>query len=384
MLQKAVLIIAAALPIAYAADVHIVEEIVAKVNGDIITRGEIEHNLKGMQEEARRQNVTGAQLAQAVKEMQQDGLRDQIDQLLLVQRAKDLSIKVDGDVTRRLAEIQVQAKITDPDKFRTYVREQTGMSYEDYRQQLTNQLLTQRVIADEISSRINIPENDLHKFYDEHKTEFVREEQVFLSQIVLSTEGKTPEQIAAIQKKATDLVARARKGEKFTDLARDNSDDVETARNGGEVGVRKRGEMPKQIEDLVFPLRRGSVTDPIKTSGGFLILKVDERFEPGQASFDEVKDQINQQLAVPKMQPRVREYLTRLRQDAFLEIKDGYVDTGAAPGKDTRWKEAAELKPQTTTKEEVAASRHKKFLKVIPIGKAKTSTGAAPAPAPPQ
>ncbi len=69
------------------------------------------------------------------------------------------------------------------------------------------------------------------------------------------------------------------------------------------------------------------------------------------------------------MEPKVREYLTKLRQQAFLEIKDGYVDTGAAPGKDTRWHEVVGLKPETTTKEEVAAHRHRpKFLGVIPHG----------------
>jgi peptidyl-prolyl cis-trans isomerase SurA len=282
-------------------------------------------------------------------------------------------------VTRRMAEIQVQSKITDPDKFHAFVREQTGMSYEDYRQQMTNQLLTQRVISEEISSKISIPDAEKRKYYDEHKTEYVREEEVYLSQILVSTEGKTPEQIAAAQKKAADLVARARKGEKFSDLARDNSDDVATAKDGGNLPPYKRSDhlMVKQIEDLVFAQKKGYVSDPIKTPLGLLILRVDERFEPGQASFEEVQEQVTQALAGPRMQPKVREYLTRLRQDAFLEIKDGYTDSGAAPGKDTRWKEVAELKPQTTTKEEVAARHRKRFLGVIPHG----SKGKPPAAA---
>ena len=100
-----------------------------------------------------------------------------------------------------------------------------------------------------------------------------------------------------------------------------------------------------------------------------MILRIDDRFEAGQESFDEAKDEIQGILARPKMEPKVREYLTKLRQQAFLEIKDGYVDTGAAPGKDTRWHEVVGLKPETTTKEEVAAHRHRpKFLGVIPHG----------------
>jgi hypothetical protein len=89
-----------------------------------------------------------------------------------------------------------------------------------------------------------------------------------------------------------------------------------------------------------------------------------------------------ERLAAPKMEPKVREYLTHLRQDAFLEIKEGYVDTGASPGKDTTWKDVAQLKPQTTTKEEVAARKKHRFLGVIPHGGADKPDAAAPAASP--
>jgi len=383
MFPRLFIVFAATFSIASAADVRIVEEIVAKINGDIITHGELEQAHQRALEEGRQQGLTGARLNDAVQQATKDSLRNQIDQLLLVQKGKDLDIKVDGDVTRRMAEIQLQSKITDPDQFHEYVRQQTGMTYEDFKQQMTNQLLTQRVIGDQISSRIAIPEADQKKYYEEHKNEFVRDEQVFLSQILISTEGKTPEQVAAAQKKAADLVARARKGEKFGDLARNNSDDTETARDGGQMPPYKRGMLRKEIEDIVFTQKKGYVTDPIKTPNGLLIVRVDERFEAGQASFEEVKEEVLQRLAAPKMEPKVREYLTKLRQDAFLEIKDGYVDSGAAPGKDTKWKDVQELKPETTTKEEVKARQKKKVLGVIPAGnKSKTGTGT-PATAPP-
>jgi len=381
MRSRLIVLIAAIAPLAQAADVRIVEEIIAKVNGDIITRGEMEQARTRLMEEAKSQGLTGAQLAEVVRNQDKNALRDQIDQLLLVQRGKDLDVKVDADVTRRLAEIQSQSKITDPDKFHDYIREQTGMSFEDFQQQMKNTLLTQKVIGEEISSRISIPEADLRKYYEEHQKEFVREEQVFLSQILISTDGKTPAQVAAAQKKAADLVTRARKGEKFSDLARQNSDDPATAKDGGQLPPYKRSEhlLVKEIEDLVFQQKRGYVTDAIKLPQYLLILKVDDHYEAGQASFEEVKEQITQKLAEPKMEPKVREYLTNLRQNAFLQIKDGYVDAGAAPGKDTRWKDVIQLKPETTTKEEVAAKRKRKLLKVIPLGAAKSAAGATPA-----
>ena len=380
MLRRFVVLMAAVLPLAVAADVKVVEEIAAKVNNDIITRGELEHRRLEIEQELRRQGLTGAKLADAVKQAERDALREQIDQLLLVQRGKDLDIKVDADVTRRLAEIQVQNKIPDPDKFQEFIRQQTGMPYEDFKQQLTNQILTQRVVGQEIGSRIAISVPEMQKYYEEHKKDYVREEQVFLSQILISTEGKTPDQVAAAEKKAQDLTARGRKGEKFSDLARDNSDDPETAKAGGFIGGYKRGLLLKQIEDTVFKEKKGYVSDPMKIEkpACFLIVRVDERYEAGQASFEEVKSEVEDRLREPKIEPKVRDYLTRLRAEAFLQIKDGYIDSGAAPGKDTRWQDVAQLKPQTTTKEEVASriKNRKKLFGLVPLPG--TTKAAAP------
>ncbi len=354
-----------------AADVRIVEEIVAKINGDIVTRGELEKNRNLLALELRGQGMSGAKLDTALRDKQKDVLRDQIDQLLLVQKGKDLNISVDADITRRLADIQVQAKISDPDKFHDYIREQSSMSFEDFKAQMKNTLLTQRVISQEVTGRMLIPREQKQKYYEEHKTEFVRQEQVFLRQILLSTEGKTPEQVAAAEKKAKDLVVRARKGEKFGELARDNSDDPETAKNMGELPPYKKGDMRKEIEDVVFKQRKGYVTDPIRIPTGFLILRIEERHEAGQAPFEEVENQIMEILAMPLMQPKVREYLTALRTDAFVQLKEGYLDSGAAPNKDTAWQDVAQLKPETTTKEEVKARKRRHILWVIPAGRKK-------------
>ncbi len=379
LFRRVVVITLAAFPLAFSADVRVVEEIAAKVNGDIITRGELEKTLKDNEQALRADGYNGSRLTDALNQVQSNALRDQIDQLLLVQKGKDLNINVDGELNREITRLQVESKITDPDKFHDYVREQTGMPFEDYRDFVKRKMLSQRVIGQEVSYRINIPEADLKKYYEEHKSEYVRKEaQVFLSQILLSTEGKTPEQVASAEKKAQDLVVRARKGEKFSDLVRANSDDVETARNGGQLPPLTRELLNKQIADVVFKLDRGSITDPIKVPQGLLILKVEERTDAGQATYEEVKNDIQEKLAAPKMEPKIREYLTRLRQEAFLQIKEGYTDTGAAPGKDTTWRDQAQLKPQTTTKEEVASRihRHKKLL-FIPIpGTTKKTTPA--------
>lgn len=387
MFRSIVVITASALSLYAAADtppIRVVEEIAAKVNGDIITRGELEKKRLEIEAAARQQGLTGPRLKEAVDGAFNNALMEEIDQLLLVQKGKDLNINVDNEVIRWLAEIQMQQKaahpeLADPDKFQSFIRQETGMTFEDFKQQKKNQLLTQRVIGQEVVRTINVPEVELQKYYEEHKTEFVRQEQVFLSQIVISTEGKTPAQVAAAEAKAKDLVTRARKGDKFSDMARDNSDD-ETGKSGGYIGAVPRGQMDKVLEDMVFKEKKGFVSDPVKRAANILILKVEERFEAGQASFEEVKNEIQERLVQPKVDAKARIFLSRLREDAFLEIKEGYVDNGAVPGKDTRWKDLAQLKPQTITKEEVAARRKKHILWVIPNGYAKT-TGSKAAPA---
>jgi peptidyl-prolyl cis-trans isomerase SurA len=398
MHRRIILLLAASISVAAAADVHTVEEIVAKVNNDIITHGELTRTRLEIEAELRQQGLNGAKLDRAVQEKSADGLREHIDQLLLVQKAKDLNISVDSEITKRLAAMQVQSKIVDEDKFHDFIREQMGMPFEDFKQQAKNQLLTQRVISEEVGSHIAIPESEKRKYYDEHKADFVRDEQVFLQQIVISTEGKTPEQAAAAERKAKDLVARARKGEKFADLAATNSDDLETARNGGELPAYKRDQLTKALADIVFKQGKGYVTDPIKGPSGYVIFRIIDRFEKGQATYEEVENEINERMIMPQMNVKVRAYLTKLRQEAFLEIKPGYVDSGAAPGKDTSWKDVAQLKPQTVTKEEVAAHRRRKrLLFAIPVpgtGDKKSagkpvqaaqpvSATAAPPPAPP-
>ena len=353
--------------IGLAADVRVVEEIVAKVNGDIITKGEIERSRQQIEAELKQQGLNGAALEKAVTERQNDALRDQIDQLLLVQHGKDLNINVDSEVTKRIAAIQLDTKIADPDKFHDYIREQTQMPFEDFRQKIKEQILTQRVIGQEVGSKINVPHAEIEKYYEEHKKEFVREEQVFLSEILISTEGKTAEQAVQAEKRAKDLAARLRKGEKFGELARQYSD-AETKENFGQLPPYKRGQLRKEIEDVVFKEKKGYITDPIKMPNGFEILKIEDRYEAGQAPLADVENEVQEKLYMPRMQPKVREFLTKLREDAFLEIRAGYIDSGAAPGKDTAWKDPGQLKPQTTTKEEVAArKRRKRLLWAVPI-----------------
>ena len=137
-------------------------------------------------------------------------------------------------MSKQLAGYQSEAKIADPEKFQAYIKEQSGMSYEDFKQEMKNRALTQRVIREEVSEKMQVKHEDVEKYYNEHKTDFVRDERIILQEILISTEGKDDTAVAAAEKKAKELVARARKGERFAEMARDNSDSV-SAKAMGEL-----------------------------------------------------------------------------------------------------------------------------------------------------
>ena len=354
----------------------VVDQVIAKVNGDIVSQGELLKLVKDTQAELKARNVAGAEAQQALEDRQKNGLRDRIDTLLLTQKGKELNLNVDSEISKYLANLQRQSGITDAEKFHDYVRQQSGMAYEDFVNEAKNQSLTKEVIGQEVGRHINISAKEIQDYYDAHKDEFVREEKVYISEILISTQGKDAAGVAAAAKKAKQISDDASKGQRFSDLARDNSD-AATAKEGGQLGSYKKGELAADIDAAVWDLPKGSITQPVKIPTGYEIFKVEEHTKAGLAPLADVKGEIENQLYGPKMQPKVRDYLTTLRKQAFLQIKPGYNDAGAAPGQDTSWQEVALLKPETITKEEVEAkTRHKKLLWVVPIpGTSTTVTG---------
>ena len=350
-----------------AADVQTVEEIIAKVNGDIVTRGEIEKTKRQVEEMIKTRKVTGADADRVREEASKNALRDRIDSLLLVNRGKELNINIDGEVSKYVADLMKQTKEVDPDKFAAIVRGQTGQAFEDWKAETKNSMLTQRVIGQEVNRKINVSKAEIEKVYNENKDKFLRKDQIFLRELFLTTAGKTPAEAAAIEKKAKDLVARARKNEKFGDLVRDNSE-AESAQAGGDIGGYEKGQLDPVLEALVWEQAKAYVTEPVQRPNGWLILRVEERFKAGQATLEEVDGEIRDRLYGERMQPEIRKYLTDLRANAFLEIREGWIDSAPAEGKSTAWSEPASLKPEMITKGELEArTRRRKLLWAIPI-----------------
>jgi peptidyl-prolyl cis-trans isomerase SurA len=161
-------------------------------------------------------------------------------------------------------------------------------------------------------------------------------EQIRLSEILINVTpaagapADDPQALAAAQAKAEGLLAEIRKGAKFDEVAKKNSNGP-TAAQGGDLGYFKRGVLAKELEDKTFAMKPGEVSDVIRTKQGFVILGVIEHQEAGIPPFKDVEAKVQDALYMQKLQPALRVYLTRLRTEAYIDVKEGYVDSGASP-----------------------------------------------------
>jgi len=312
---------------------RVVEEIIARVNNEIITKSEYDKSLASAEEDAKQEcenRCTPQQLTTATDERKKSALRDLIDQALLVQRGKDMSISVETDVIKQLDQIRIQNKLLDMDALEKAVTSQ-GLNWEDFKNNIRSHLITQKVIGQEVGSHISIPESESKKFYEEHKAEFIGPESVALREIVVSTDGKKEADLPDLKKKAETARKRVDDGEDFSEIAKRMSDGT-TKEQGGYLGIYKRGELAKPIEDKVFSMKKNGLTDVLETKQGFLILQVLEHYDEGQQSFDKVKEKIMNQLYETRMQPALRDYLKTLREQSYVVIKPAYVEAAGGAG----------------------------------------------------
>ncbi len=322
----------------------VVEEIVARVNNSIITRADIRKAREQLYAEAHQQTDQIA-AEQDAKEHEKDLLRDLIDQQLLLQKAQDLGISADTELVKRLDDLRKQMHADSMEDLEKAAQAQ-GISFEDFKQNMKNNILTQRVIGQEVGGHITVSAQEIQQYYDQHKTELQRPEQVRLSEILISTQTtpaikndkgetqlpETPsaEVVAQAQAKANEVYAMLKKGGNFDELAKKYSNGP-TSAIGGDLEYFKRGTLSAQLESQVFGMKPGDYTEPVRTNQGFVILKVTEHQGGGIPPLKDVESQIQEQIYMTKMQPALRDYLSKLREEAYIDIKPGYLDTGASP-----------------------------------------------------
>ena len=300
----------------------IVERIIARVNSEIITQRTYEQEKEKLREQLAQQ-YSGAELEAQIREQSKNLLRDLIDQSLMVQKAKDDDINVETDVVKQLDDIRKKNNLATLEDLETEV-EKEGMNYEDFKDQIRRDLLMREVIGREVGSRIQLSREDARKYYEAHKDEFKSPGMVHLGQILISTEKRKPEEA---EKRANEALAELKAGQRFSDVAKKYSDGP-GAEQGGDVGFMKEGTLAPDIAAAIAKLDLNEFSNPIQTKYGYIILKVLERYSPGIPKFEEVEQRVDEVLYNQRMQPNLREYLTRLRKESYIYRAPGYVDTG--------------------------------------------------------
>jgi peptidyl-prolyl cis-trans isomerase SurA len=333
------------------AGAQVVEEVITRVNNQIITRSEFQRSKDQLRDEVKQQDPANAD--KLYTEREKDVLRDLVDQQLLLDKGKDLSITGDTDLIKRLDQMRKDMKL---DSLEALEKEATkqGISWEDFKQNLRNQIITQKVIGEEVGGHLAISKDEEQKFYDEHKSELEQPEYIRLSEILVAPKTVAPAApstdlsapaapadeaarqasetaaLSAAEAKANDLLKQIHDGAAFEDVAKKFSDGP-SASDGGSLGMFKRGQLAKELEDRTFAMKAGDVTDVIRTKQGYVILKVVDHQMAGIPPMKDALPKIQDALYYAKLQPALRAYLTKLREDAYIKYAEGYVDTGASP-----------------------------------------------------
>jgi peptidyl-prolyl cis-trans isomerase SurA len=359
---------------------NIVDEIVARVDDSIITHSDYEKAKQADMNELQQQfpGEWQAKWDQRQKEV----LRGLIDRQLLLDKGKELGLTGETETVKRLDKMRKDMSLPSMDALEDEARKQ-GISFEDFKEQIRTGVVAEQVIAQEVGSKLRISTEEAQDWYNKHQKELEGQEEVSLSEILVSIQppaktnpenkeaakteaepspAEDPAKIAQAEAKANALLEQLRKGGvKFEDLAKQNSDGP-TAAQGGFLGNFKRGELAKDFEDKTFPLKAGSFTDVIRTRQGFIILKVNAHRAAGIPPFKEVEEQIKQTMYSQKLEPAARVYLTKLREQAYIEIKDGYVDTGASPNQSSKPVMLAAAGTAPATSKQQQPKKKKKFL----------------------
>jgi peptidyl-prolyl cis-trans isomerase SurA len=307
-------------------------EIVARINNDVIILAAYQKAEQTLRDEVTRdcQGCPPAQIEAQFKDQQKDLLRGMIDESLIVQRAKDMNVNVEADVNKRLDEVRQQNNLATLDDLKKGV-EASGLSWEDYKTTIRNGLLQKEVVRREVGSHVDITREEVRQYYDAHPQEFTLPERVVLSEISLSTEGKTPGEMTAVRNKVQGLRTSVLNGDDFNQVARLYSQGS-TAKDGGALGTFKKGELAPQLEAIVFQMSKGQITDVIQTRTDFEILKVDDHLQAGLQPFEKVEPDIRGTTLAQKTQPRIRDYLAELREQSNIIIKPGYNDSALLSG----------------------------------------------------
>lgn len=305
-LSAALLLPLAALVPSASTRAEIIERVVAKVNGDIVTQSEFEARQLAAVQAAR---IPTDQVETYLRQNNARILQEAVDDLLITQRAADLGIKLRPEYVQDVIDgIKKENNIADEAELRRQLRRE-GMSLDDLKRNIERSVLRRQVLARELESKVTITDAEARAEYEQHKAEYAKSAAVHLQEIVMPESAQ-----------AEEVVRRARGGEDFSALARSLST-AATRANGGELGRVLAGDMNPELAKVVSALPAGGVSDPIRTDSGFRIIRVVSKEEASSTPFEETKDDITKRLQQQRMASAYEDYVVGLRKSSEKTTK---------------------------------------------------------------
>ncbi len=297
--------------LATAASPEILERVVAKVNGDIVTLSEFQSRQVAAVQAAGLS--TDDRIERFLRENNARILQEAIDDLLLVQQAQEQGMRLRPDYIKEIIDgIKKENNITSDDELQQQLRRE-GMSIDDLKRNIERSIMKRQLLSHELESKIAVTEDEVRADYEAHRADYDRPGSLHLQEIVVKTESGSPTL-------ANDLVRRARAGEDFSELARAYSA-APTRGAGGDLGRVSRGDLTPDIEKAALALPVGGVSDPLSTPEGFRILKLAEKTEPSQVPFEDVKAEIQKRLSSERTEREYEAYMEGLRKAAIIDIR---------------------------------------------------------------
>jgi peptidyl-prolyl cis-trans isomerase SurA len=356
--RKLLLPLLSLVALAGAAPAEIVERVVAKVNGDIVTLSEFQARQVAAVQAAGIDTESGVE--KFLRENNARILQEAVDDLLLVQKATDEGMRLRPDYIKEIVDgIKKENNIATDEELQQQLRRE-GMSLDELKRNIERSILRRQLLSRELEARIAVSEADVRAEYEAHRADYDRPGSLHLQEIVVKTQSGS----VALAK---DLVRRARAGEDFAELARSYSA-VPTRSAGGDLGRLSRGDLTPDIEKAAFALPVGGVSEPLPTPEGFRILKVVEKTEGTQVPFEEVKAEIQKRLSAERTAREYESYLEGLRKEAIIDIRvrevplqaavpaaktlDIPAAPGAAPGPDSEISTTPQARPEHVVPDE--------------------------------
>jgi parvulin-like peptidyl-prolyl isomerase len=281
------------------------DRIVAVVNSEVITLSELDEEVSEVKRQAR-VRFNGTELDQRLRQIDYMGLNRMIERKLQLQMAKKRGIKVSDeevkDAVERLRRMGESPDENDPKEMAL----------------IKDQLTTMRLVNQQVRSGLLVTEDEVKRFYQQHKNRFVLPQEVRISQILIAL-GPSSE-LVAVREKAQQVFALLKKGERFEELAARYSDGLE-GRRGGNLGYIKPGDMLPQIQKAIERLDPGAVTEPLASPIGMHIIRVDERKPPEFRPYEEVKEDLKNLVLQLKSEEAYIEWIKDQKDHNYIEIR---------------------------------------------------------------